>query len=300
MRHPSAFLNVAALELLFKFDRVDERACWVLEDDQLVRDYAVDDLLLLALGDVVDAARFVELRLAAMVTLLTVKHLVDADGFFAALVLILGAEGVCGHLGLGRMLVVATETHLSYRVKLHATFTFDEVEVGPDLPVDLFPGDAVGLSHERDKFLQVPILVDDVLCSHLAVMVDEACAFSTAQHLPLLFREQLVAVGALIQVVFLFLQKQLELLHEEPTHDLVFALLQNVEAVQADFLGHLADDVGVDTGHVDLHPRDFLDVLSDEVETLTDESVDFEELCGDENGHGILNVELGTTVLHDG
>lgn len=91
VRHPGALLDVAALQFLFKFDRVDERASWVLQNDQLVGYDAVNDFLLLALGDVINVAGLVKLGLASMVTLLTVEHLVNTHGFLAAIVLVLGA-----------------------------------------------------------------------------------------------------------------------------------------------------------------------------------------------------------------
>ena len=125
----------------------------------------------------------------------------------------------------------AAEAHLSNGVVFHATVTFDEVEVGPDLPVDLLPRNPVSLSDEGYELLQVPVLVNHVLSSHLAVGVDETGALAAAQHLALLLSEELVAVGALVEVILFLLQKQLQFLHKESTDNLVFAFFQDVEAV---------------------------------------------------------------------
>ena len=89
-------------------------------------------------------------------------------------------------------------SHLCDRVVLNATVTLDEVQVRPDLPVDFFPGNSIGLSDEGHKFLKVPILVNHVLSPHLAVRVNEASAFSAAENFSLLFRKQLVTVSTLV------------------------------------------------------------------------------------------------------
>ena len=49
----------------------------------------VDDLLLLVLADIVDRASLMELSLASIVTLLALKHLVDAHILVTACVLVL-------------------------------------------------------------------------------------------------------------------------------------------------------------------------------------------------------------------
>ena len=67
--------------------------------------------------------------------------------------------------------------------------------------------------------------------THLAIAVDEAGALAAREHFALLLREELVAVGAFVQVILFFLQEKLQLLHEKATDNLVFALLQHIEAV---------------------------------------------------------------------
>lgn len=190
--------------------------------------------------------------------------------------------------------------HFCDGVELLASVALDQVEVGPDLPVDLFPGDAVSLTDEGHEFFQIPVAVNHVLCPHLAVAVYEVRTLATGQNLSLLLREELVAVSALVQVVLLLLKQQLELLHEESAHNLVLALLENVKSVQADLLGHLSNNVGVDARHVHLDPADFFDVLPDEVEALLDKPVDLEELGWNQDRDCVLDVQLGPAVLHDG
>jgi len=46
-----------------------------------------------------------------------------------------------------------------------------------------------------------------MLGAHLAVGVYETCAFSAAEDFALLFREEFVAVSALIQVILVFFEE---------------------------------------------------------------------------------------------
>jgi len=80
------------------------------------------------------------------------------------------------------------------------------MKVGPHLPVDFLPRNAVSLSDESYKFLEVPVAVDDVLGAMLTVRVDKARALAAAEDLALLLREEFVAVSALVEVVLVFLE----------------------------------------------------------------------------------------------
>ena len=82
-------LHVPVLQLLLKFDRVDEGASRVFENYQLVSNDAVDDLLLFGFLYVVNVASLVQLCLAPVITFLPVQHLVDVGLLFAASVLVL-------------------------------------------------------------------------------------------------------------------------------------------------------------------------------------------------------------------
>ena len=60
---------------MLQLDLVDDLAAWVLEDDQLVRDDAIDDLLFLGLAlGAIDERRVMELCLAARLTLLAIQN----------------------------------------------------------------------------------------------------------------------------------------------------------------------------------------------------------------------------------
>ena len=149
----------------------------------------VNDLFLFVLGHVENVSGLVELCLAAVFALLALQDLINADALIAARVLILGPIRVRRHLDLRRLLMEPTEAHLCDRIVLHATVTFDEVEVGPYLPVDFFPRDAVGFSHESHKLLQVPVLVDHVLGTALSVVVNKASSLAAGEYLALLLGE---------------------------------------------------------------------------------------------------------------
>lgn len=205
MREACTFFRVAILLLLFQLDGVNEGRVRVLQDNELMGNYAVNDLLLFELVDVVDVLRFMQLGLTAMVALYALQDLVNAHSFIAAAVLVLRAKWIGRHLDLGCGLVEAALAHLGNGVVLHATVTFDEVKIRPDFPIDFFPRDAVCFSDKGNELLKIPILVNYMLGSHLAVGINETGALATAKHLALLFGEELVAVSTLVEVVLLFL-----------------------------------------------------------------------------------------------
>jgi hypothetical protein len=133
----------------------------------------INDLFLFVLGHIVDVPSLVQLSLTAIVTFLSIENLVNAHCLIAAGVLVLRAQRLYSHLDLGWLFMEATEAHLSYWVEFHTTFTFDQVEVGPDLPVDFLPRYTVGLSDKSYELLKIPVFIDHVLCSHLTVRINE-------------------------------------------------------------------------------------------------------------------------------
>ena len=82
--------------------------------------------------------------------------------------------------------MVSAKTHFGDRKVFHTTVTFYKVQVGPDLPVDFLPGDAVGLSYESNELLKVPILVDNVLGPYLSIMINYTGSFAATKDLALL------------------------------------------------------------------------------------------------------------------
>jgi len=149
--------------------------------------------------------------------------------------------------------VEAAVAHFGDGVKLLAPLALEDVQVRPHLPVDLLPRDAVSLAHESHELLQVPRAVDDVLGADLARVVDHGAALGAREHLALALGEQLLAVGALVQVVLFLFEQQLELLHEQATDQFVFALFQTVKAIQTHLLRHLTNNLRINAAHINLY-----------------------------------------------
>lgn len=223
-------------------DALEELVGGVLENDELVTDDAPDDFLFLFGVDLVAAFGFVHLLdAAAGASAFSVEDFVDVDRLRAALELVRRAERtVQAGFHFALLFVEAAVAHFGDRVKLLAPLALEDVQVRPHLPVDLLPRDTVSLTNESDELLQVPRAVDDVFGADLSGVVDHGAALRAREHLALALGEQLLAVGALVQVVLFFFKEQLELLHEQPTDQFVFALLQTVKSIQTHFLGHLS------------------------------------------------------------
>ena len=99
-----------------------------------------------------------------------------------------------------------TEAHLRDRIELHATFALDQVQVGPNLPIDLFPGNTVGFSDKSYEFLKIPVFINYMLCSHLAVRIDKTGTFTAREYLALFLGEEFITICALVEVILLFLK----------------------------------------------------------------------------------------------
>lgn len=154
-----------------------------------MRNDSLDNLLFLVRLNRIDVARAVQLRLTATIALAPVEHLVDVRGLRTALVLVEAcrAADAASSLHFGRLRVVTTVAHLGNGVVLLTTVAPDQVEVGPDLPVDFLPADAECLPDEGYELLKVPVPVDDVFSAHLSVSVDALLAVSACEDLALLF-----------------------------------------------------------------------------------------------------------------
>jgi len=68
-----------------------------------------------------------------------------------------------------------------------------------------------------------------------------------------------------VEVVLFFLEQEFKFFHEQAGDDFVFAFFEAVKTVKRNLFSHFADDIGVDAGHIDLDPRDLLDVLTYEI-----------------------------------
>ena len=103
-------------------------------------DDTVDDLLFLIFWNVIDVPSFMKLCLAATIAFCSVQYLIDVNLVVAARIFIRRSERpVKVHLDFRCDRMVPTVSHLCNRVVFMASITLDEVQVGPDLPVDLFP-----------------------------------------------------------------------------------------------------------------------------------------------------------------
>ena len=127
MGESGPFLGVTVLQFFFKMNGIDATARRVFENYQLVRNYAVDDFFLFGFAYIVDVTRFVQLGLASIVTLMTLKYLVYANSFVAAWVLILGTVGRGGHLDSRSLLMETAGAHFCDRIVFHASVTFDQL-----------------------------------------------------------------------------------------------------------------------------------------------------------------------------
>lgn len=85
--------DYAIFVLFLQTDALDEVAVGVLQDDQLVRDYAVDNLFLFGLRHVIEHGCLVQLVHAPAVPFCTVEHLVHIRLLAAAWILVAGSEG---------------------------------------------------------------------------------------------------------------------------------------------------------------------------------------------------------------
>lgn len=125
---------------------------------------------------------------------------------FAAAVLIIGAKWpIDGGLNPCRLLMDITVTHFGDVVEHVAPIALENVEVGPNFPVDFPPRNPVGFSNKSYKLLEIPGLVNNVLRPDLAVRVDVGLGFGAVENLPLRHGEKLVAVSTLVEIVRLFL-----------------------------------------------------------------------------------------------
>ena len=123
----------------------------------------------------------------------------NIEFFLAAWVLVIGPKRpIQRHFDLGWFGVDMAVAKLWNVVIALASLTFENVKIGPDLPVDLTPRNSIGLSNKSNEFLQIPSSVHHVLRPDLAVVVDVWFTLGAVQDLTLAHTEQLVAVGTFV------------------------------------------------------------------------------------------------------
>ena len=104
------------------------------------------------LRHIIEVTCSVKLGLTATFALRAIENLIDVHAFSATLVFV-SAYRAQTHFGPGGLGMEATITHFSDRVVVLAAIAADQVEVGPDFPVNFLPRDAVGLSDESYELL---------------------------------------------------------------------------------------------------------------------------------------------------
>lgn len=115
-----------------------------------------------------------ELGLTATITLAAIQYFVDVLRLATALVFV--EAGTATHTTTNfyfrGLWMKTTVAHLCDRIVLLATVTLNEVQVGPNFPVDFLPANSKCFTDERHEFLKVPIAVNNMLSAHLAVSID--------------------------------------------------------------------------------------------------------------------------------
>lgn len=95
-----------------------------------------------------------------------------------------------------------------------APLTFENIEIAPYFPVYFTPGDSISFSHKSYKLLEIPRSINNVSGFALSITINVGLCFPAMENCPLIHREKLVAVSALVEIVSLFLQEQLQLFHK--------------------------------------------------------------------------------------
>lgn len=124
------------------------------------------------------------LQLASIIILFTaIKHLIQRNLLLAALILkySLALPPLKHQFLLSLHVMIPAIPHFRNRKVLLAPAALKYVQIRPDLPVNLLPGYSVCFPHKCDEFLQVPILINYMLCSHLPIVVYEFLAFVASQ-----------------------------------------------------------------------------------------------------------------------
>ena len=131
-----------------------------------------------------------------------------------------------------------------------------------------------------------------MLCDDGPVEVDEYLGFGAHHPLPLCLSKQGVAVYAPVEHALLILEHQLELLHEQLALQLVLLVLHAIQVLDLYVLGQLLHEVAVQAVHVYGQPDDLMYVDGDEAHTVLHQVRHLEEVRGDQDGDGILDLQL--------
>ena len=164
-------------------------------------------------------------------------------------------------------------------IRLPASIAGEEVLVGPALPVDIAPSDAVGFADEGNELFQIPRLIALVLApgiggSHVAR------ASLAGLDLCLADRVELVAVDAFMKVVLRLLEEEFELDHEEAGYELVLAFLDPVQLLHWDSYRELANERCTDAAGIYLQLDDLGEFAHEKVNSIFNDRLEAKKLCG--------------------
>lgn len=176
---------------LYFFNHVERL---VLKNDQLMSHYSLQDLPLLIERDTMLNEEYVQLQFATSRSVAlgcTFKSLIYVISLAATLILkgeTTRAHG--GHLGFRGFRVKCAVRQLLQLESRGAMLTSKNVKIGPNLPVDLLPRDAIGFPHIGYELLQVPVFVNCMVRPKPALCIDHHSSLWTREYLPLIPCEQ--------------------------------------------------------------------------------------------------------------
>jgi hypothetical protein len=85
--------------------------------------------------------------------------------------------------------VKMTVAHFRDVVEEIALVTFEDLKIGPNLPIDFSPRDSVSFSSKSDEFLQIPGSIDNMFSSNLSVIINIGFTLRAMKDLSLTHRK---------------------------------------------------------------------------------------------------------------
>lgn len=192
-----------------KFKFFNNLPSWVVHNNQLVGYDTVNDALFFVGTYCEDWTCSMQLSFATAFAFWAIKNFVNIRSFAATFKLIhaWSTTETPASLYSWWFRVVSTITHLSNWVIFLAPVTSNQIEVGPDLPIDFFPADPVGFSYKSYELLKIPIPVNNVFRSHLTVRINTLESVTTSKNFSLLFSEKLGTVCTFMQLILIFFKE---------------------------------------------------------------------------------------------
>ena len=82
-----------------------------------------------------------------------------------------------------------TVAHFRYVVVEITLVTFEDLKIGPNLPINFSPRDSVSFSSKSDEFLQIPRSIDNMFSSNLSVIINVSFTLRAMKDLSLTHRK---------------------------------------------------------------------------------------------------------------